>query len=187
MGHKNREQAQAQGQYNAALTTAQTETPYEAKRRQFAEGITDWAQGGDYTNPTGAAKVFYNMADPAERKARMAVLDNTRGQGVSALGAGANPTLLALDKQHQDDVAERDAAQNYQDTTSNLVSGAYGMLGDLQNSAQARNLSILNTTAGRFGQERQITASRPKWWQVLLSLGDRASKGFGGGSSGGDS
>lgn len=100
MGHRNQEKAAAQTNYTSALATAQAETPYEKSRRERAQAITDWAKSGDYRTPPNEAKIFYNWANVSEGKAQRELLDNTRGQGVSALGAGANPELLALNKQH---------------------------------------------------------------------------------------
>lgn len=164
MGGKNKERQQNQQTYNQTLSYAKEESPYERMRRERAERIKTFAESGDYRNPTGELRLAFNFADPAERKRQSEILANTRGQGVSALGAGANPTLLALDKQHRDDVAERDTATNYQETLSRMVAGAYDDLGSLQGMDQAKRLGILGTTAGVYSS----TPQKKPWWETLM-------------------
>ena len=82
MGGGNKERAQSN--YNAALTTAQQQSPYEQRRAQNNQKIEDWIDGGDYTQPPNEVKAFFNFADPAEQKKQMDVLANTRGQGAWA-------------------------------------------------------------------------------------------------------
>jgi hypothetical protein len=176
MGGGNREQRQAQQTFNTTLAETKAESPYERTRREFAEGVTKFAEGGDYRNPTGAMKVFFNFADPAEQKRRAELNANTRGTGVSALGAGANPTALALDKQHRDAVNERDTAANYQQTLSQVVGGAYDELGDLQGADTAKKLNILGSTQAQLQQQNQIQASKPRWWQVLMGNAQQGTK-----------
>jgi hypothetical protein len=188
MGHKNKAVSQANTQYNAALSTAQAESPYEKKRADFDNSIIDWSKAGDYRAPTNEMKAFYNFADPAAHKAQSDILANSRGAGTAAFGAGANPTALALDKQMRDDQFESDAAHNYQDTTARLVGGAYSDNADMQGLDQAKKLSVLGTTAGTYGQQSQIDAQRPKWWQQLLGVaggvGASAAGGFAGSAAG---
>ncbi|HEX8071055.1 MAG TPA: hypothetical protein VF546_13955 [Pyrinomonadaceae bacterium] len=174
MGHGNNERAQTQQQYNQAYTNANTESQYEKMRRERAERFNAFAAGGDYRQLPNEFKVFTNWADPAERKARLSVLANTRGQGVSALGAGANPTVLALDKEHRDDIAERDQALSYQTTLSDLARLNYGEQADLQSADTARRLNILGVTAERANQ----VGNRPRWWQTLLQAGGQAGAGL---------
>ncbi|HLL73585.1 MAG TPA: hypothetical protein VK363_19260 [Pyrinomonadaceae bacterium] len=176
MGGGNKERKAAQTNYDTALSETKAESPYEKKRREFSEGIIDWSKKEDYRNPTAAMKVFYNFADPAERKRQSDLNANTRGLGVSALGAGANPTALALDKQHRDDVNATDAARQYQETTANLVGGAYDELGDLHAASDAKKLGVLGVTNSRLGQEREI-ASRPKWFEKILTAGAQIGSG----------
>lgn len=160
MGGGNRERRESQASYNAALANAKEESPYEQRRREWNQKVLDGGKSGDYSRPPDELKVFYNFADVARHKRQSDVLANTRGQGVSALGAGANPTLLALDKQHRDAEFEEEAARNYQDTTARLVAGAASDNADMQGLDQARRLSILGTTAGTYGQLAQADARR---------------------------
>lgn len=169
MGSGNKERRESQTQYNQALTTAQAESPYERRRREINESITNWGKSGDYRTPPSEAKVFFNFADPAERRRQQDALANTRGQGVSALGAGANPTLLALDKQHRDAVSEEDAARNYQQTAAAVVGGASGELADLDAADRARRMGVLSTTAGTYNT--QVANRQPSWWQKMLLSG----------------
>jgi hypothetical protein len=168
-GNKERKQQQADASrnYNAALTSANTESPYDRRRREINESILNWSKSGDYRTPPSEAKVFFNFADVAERKKMSDVLANTRGQGVSALGAGANPTLLALDKEHRDAELEEDAAREYQDTAARVVGGAASELGDLAAADQARRLSVLGTTSGVHQSAMHIPRQK-SWWEKLL-------------------
>jgi hypothetical protein len=168
MGGGNKETSAARSNYNTALTAAEAESPYDKRRREMNDSILDWGKSGDYRQPPDEAKVFFNFADPAERKRQRDVLNNTRGQGVSALGAGANPTLLALNKQEMDAQQEEDAARNYQDTTARLVGGAAADNADMAGADTAKRMGVLNSTAGTYGQIYQANAQRPRWWQSLL-------------------
>lgn len=171
-GNKERKQEnrQANAHYTQALAQAQAESPYERRRRETAEGILDWAKSGDYRTPPAEARVFFNFADVAERKRRRDVLANTRGQGVSALGAGANPTLLALNKEHMDAELEEDAARDYQDTAARVVGAAAGDLGDLDSGDRARRMGVLGTTAGM--KQTALGIPREKsWWEKLWASG----------------
>lgn len=174
MGGGNNERRQentaATANYNAALTNANAESPYERRRRETAEAISNWGKSGDYRQPPPEARVFFNFADAAERKRRSEVLANSRGQGVGALGAGANPTLLALNKEHADAEFERDSARDYQDTAARVVGAAAGDLGDLDAADRARRMGVLQTTAGMKANAMRIPRERP-WWQRLLETG----------------
>lgn len=173
-GNKERKQenAAANANYTTALATAKEESPYEKRRREINEAVMGWAQRGDYTQPPNEAKVFFNFADVARHKKESDVLANSRGQGVSALGAGANPTVLALDKQHRDAEFEDEAARNYQDTAARVVGGAAGELGDLDAADRARRMGILSTTAG-MKSSAQNMKKEPSWWEKLLDYGTR--------------
>lgn len=160
MGGGNKEKAN----YNAALTQAQTPSPYEQRRANNVNMAEDWLESGDYTDPPKQLRPFYNFADLAQRNKNRDVLRNTRGQGVSALGAGANPNLLALQKEYDDSQMEEDAARDYQDTTSRIAASTAGELNDLDMADRARRMGVLNTTAGI---ERQ-KMSQPTWWEKLL-------------------
>lgn len=171
-GNKERkaENTAATANYNAALTTAQTESPYEKRRRETAEAISNWAKSGDYRTPPKEASVFFNFADPAERARQRAVLSNSRGQGVGALGAGANPTLLALNKEHMDAELEADAGREYQDTAARVVGAASGELADLDTADRARRMGVLGVSSGM----KQAALSIPKeksWFEKLMDYG----------------
>jgi hypothetical protein len=180
MGGGNREHNQAQTNYNQALTTAQTESPYERRRRETNEAITDWGKSGDYRQPPDEAKVFFNFADPAMRKRQRDVLNNSRGQGVSALGAGANPTLLALNKEHMDAELEEDSAREYQDTAARVVGGASGELADLDAADRARRMGVLGATSGVYNNQNANRGT--PWWQQLMN---NAAQGAGAAATGG--
>jgi hypothetical protein len=160
MGHGNSEKSQ----YNQALTTATTESPYEKRRAAFDDSVLDWANSGDYTAPPKEARVFFNMFDPAERKRRRELEMGAGAQGTAALGA-ASPTALGLDRQNRLDEDAEDAAKGYQDTAANLVSGALADEGDLSRLDQTRRLGVLGTTAGVYNTKLQ----KPKWWERMIS------------------
>ncbi|MBC7928992.1 MAG: hypothetical protein H7Z38_00300, partial [Rubrivivax sp.] len=162
-----RQTQQAQTNYNNALTGATTESLYEKRRREFNDGILNWADSGDYREPPKGARAFYNFANVAEHKKKLDVLANTRGAGVSALGAGANPTLLALDKEHRDAEFEETAARDYQDTTSQIVRGAMSDNADMQNLDQSKRLNILGSTSGVYSSALS-KPKQPAWWEKLI-------------------
>lgn len=127
--------------------------------------MLDWSAKGDYRErPKG---IFFNFADPAERRRRRELQANTRGQGVSALGAGANPTVLALDKSHRDAEAEAADAGQFEADVAAGVGKAAAVAGDLSKMDQARRMGILNTTAGLWGAELS-RPKQPSWWERLL-------------------
>lgn len=174
MGDRNKERkqenTQATNNYNAALTTAQTESPYERRRREVNESIMNAVKGGDYRNPPNEAKIFFNHADLNERRRQRDTLANSRGQGVSALGAGANPNLLALDKEHRDAELEEDVSREYQDTWARVAGGASAELADLDGADRARRMGILNTSASM--KQAALGIPRQKsWWEKIFDAG----------------
>ena len=169
MGGGNREQNAARADYQADRAVVKTPTPYEQRRERLNKEVIDFAERGDFRNPTGGMRVFMNFANPAEQKRLSDLNANTRGQGVAAFGAGANPTLLALDKQHRDAQHEQETARDYQNTLSSVVGGAYEEAGDLQSAADAKNLNLAGMSAARLSQERQLRETRPRWWQTLMA------------------
>lgn len=180
MGGGNRERAQAQTNYNQAQSAATTESSFERRRREINESILNAVKSGDYRNPPNEAKVFFNPATVADRKRQRDVLNNTRGQGVGALGAGANPTLLALNKEHMDAELEEDSARQYQDTWARVAGGAASELADLDAADRARRMGVLSSAAGVYNQQ---TASRgTPWWQQLMN---NAAQGAGAAATGG--
>jgi hypothetical protein len=187
MGGGNKERNESKTNYNAALTTAQAESPYDKRRREMNDSILNWSKGGDYRQAPDDIKVFYNFADVGRHKRDSEVLANTRGQGVSALGAGANPTLLALDKEHRDAQFEEEAARNYQDTTARLVGGVAADNADMAGLDQAKRLSILGTTAGNYNT--QLANRQPGWWDKIFGSmqqgAQTAASAFGGFRRGG--
>jgi hypothetical protein len=68
MGGGNKEKSTAQTNYNAALTTANQESPYEKRRREFNEGILNAAKSGDYRTPPPGTGVFFNFASRHSRR-----------------------------------------------------------------------------------------------------------------------
>ncbi len=176
-GNKERKQenAAATANYNSALTNAQAESPYERRRREINEAVTNWGASGDYREPPKEARVFFNFADAAARKKASDVLANSRGQGVSALGAGANPTVLALDKQHRDAQLEEDAAREYQDTAARVVGGASAELADLDAADRARRMGVLSTTAGMKSSAMHIPKEK-SWWEKLWEAGQQGAQ-----------
>lgn len=186
-GNKERKQQQAEANknYTAALGSATAESSYDRRRREINESVLNWAKSGDYRTPPSEAKVFFNFADPAARQRQRDVLANTRGQGVSALGAGANPTLLALDKEHRDAELEQDAGREYQETAARVVGGAAGELGDMAALDQAKRMTVLGTTAGVQNSAMHIPKQK-SWWEKLLETGLSTGGGIATGRLGGD-
>lgn len=135
-----------------------------------ATGLLDWINKGDYT--TRPKNLFFNYADPAERQRKRELMMNAGAQGVAALGQGANPNLLALNKQNLQDQFARDTAGQYESDVSQAGTRAAGMLGDVAGLENARELGTLGATTGMYGQSlganTQI-AMKPRWWEILLN------------------
>lgn len=177
MGHSNNPTPQLAANYNQSRGTASQETDAEKRKREFDESLINWGESGDYREPPPEAKVFFNFADPAERKRHNELYMNAGAQGTAALGgAMANPTVLALNRENMANEDAEDAAKNYQDTASRLVGGAYGDLGDIAQMDQARNLNIFGTDANVYNSQLQRNAQRIPWWQRFL---DNAAQGAG--------
>lgn len=181
MGSKNKPKPEAD--YKAALTQAQTVSPYEQRRANFDNAVLDWGNSGDYREPPKEARVFFNLFDPAERRRRREMEMGAGAQGTAALGA-ASPTALALDRQNRMDEDAEDGARGYQQTAATLVSGALEDQGDLSRLDQNRRLGVLGTTAGVYQNER----NRPKWWERLMqgfTQGAASAATMGAGAGGG--
>jgi hypothetical protein len=109
---------------------------------------------------------------------------NAGAQGVGALGQGANPNLLALNKQNLSDEWARDTAGQYESDVSQAGIRASGMLGDVAGLENARELGALGATTSSYN----ANMTRPKWWQILLSQagqGAQAAATAGAGGAGG--
>jgi hypothetical protein len=181
MGRKQKPAAKVEANYNASRAAASQPSPYEERLGRMSQEVLDWAAKGDYRDRPKT--IFTNFADPAARKRQREVLANTRGQGVGAMGAGANPTLLALDKQHQDDVFERDTAAQYEADTAQGVAQAAGLTGDLARMDQARRLGVLGSDASLYGAQLS-KPEKPKWWERLLGGAANAGAAFAGSEAG---
>lgn len=128
-----------------------------------ATGLMDWIKKGDYTQRP--KNLFFNYADPAARQRQREMQMNAGPQGVSAFGAGANPNLLALNKQNLQDEWARDTAGQYESDVSQAGIRASGMLGDVAGLENARELGTLGATTSSYNQNMQ----RVPWWQQLLN------------------
>lgn len=177
MSRKQKPEANVSKNYEASRAEAAKPSPYEERRKRMAMDTLDWIDGGDYRQPPKG--VFVNFADPAARQRQRELVSNSRGAGVSAMGAGANPTLVALNKQHLDDQFERDSAENYQGQVAAASDRARAELGDLTETDARRRLSIMQSDAGLFSQKMQADAQRVPWWSRLLSGGGQAMAGLG--------
>lgn len=135
----------------------------EAALTSEATGLMDWIKKGDYTQRP--KNLFFNYADPAARQRQREMQMNAGPQGVSAFGAGANPNLLALNKQNLQDEWARDTAGQYEQDVSQAGIRATGMLGDVAGMENSRELGALGATTSSFNTQ----LNKPKWWEILLS------------------
>lgn len=134
----------------------------EAALTGEATGLMDWIKKGDYT--TRPKNLFFNAMDPAERQRKRELMMNAGPQGVAALGQGANPNLLALNRQNLQDEWARDTAGQYEQDVAQAGIRASGMLGDVAGLENSRELGALAATSGSYNTQ----LNKPKWWQVLL-------------------
>lgn len=137
----------------------------------------DWIKKGDYTQRP--KNLFFNAMDPAERQRKRELMMNAGPQGVAALGQGANPNLLALNRQNLQDEWARDTAGQYEQDVAQAGQRASGILGDVAGLENARELGTLGATTGAYN----IKVAKPPWWQVLLQSaqqGAAAGAGMGG-------
>lgn len=131
-----------------------------------ATGLMDWIKKGDYT--TRPKNLFFNYADPAARARKRELMMNARPQGIAALGyGGANPNLLALNRQNLQDEFERDSAAQYESDVSQAGIRAAGMLGDVAGFENQREGLALGATSGAYNTQ----LNKPSWWQSLLGFG----------------
>ena len=128
-----------------------------------ATGLMDWIKKGDYTQRP--KNLFFNYADPAARQRKRELMMNAGPQGVAAFGQGANPNLLALNRQNLQDEWARDTAGQYESDVSQAGIRASGMLGDVAGLENARELGVLGATTSSYNTNLQ----KPKWWQTLLN------------------
>lgn len=165
-GKKQNPTPQLATNFNASRAAANEMSPAEQRLNEMALKTLNWADKGDFTNPRDGG-VFVNFADPAAMRRRRELSSGAAAQGTAALGAGANPNLLALDKQNRDDENARDDAENYQNQVAAGVRGAMGVAGDVSRTALQRRLGVLGADAGLYGQSL-AKVKTPSWWERLL-------------------
>lgn len=128
-----------------------------------ATGLMDWIKKGDYT--ARPKNLFFNYADPSARARKRELMMNAGPQGIAAIGmGGANPNLLALNRQNLQDEFERDSAAQYESDVSQAGIRASGILGDVAGLENQREGLALGATTSSFNTNLQ----KPSWWQVLL-------------------
>lgn len=158
-----RGQSQPKAQYNQALTAAKTPSPYDQKLGEMSMKTLNWADKGDFTNPSEGG-IFVNFADPAARRRQRELEMGAGAQGIFALGGGGDANLLALDKQNRADEQTRDDSAQYESDVRQGVGAAMGVAGDLGHEDLSRKLGVLGATENIYRQDMQ----RPKWWQVMI-------------------
>lgn len=170
--------------YKAAMAAAQRKSPEEEELSRQAMETLGWARGGDYRSPP--KNIFYNFADPAERKRQMELIAGAGARGTAALGT-PNSTALMLDKHHRDAVFDEDQAANYQENVSRAIGNATGLAGGLAQQDQARRDNVLGVSSSMGGQALQYQLrDKPKWWQTFLnSFGQGLGSAVGGAATGG--
>lgn len=147
-----------------------------------ATSLLNTIRAGDYTQRPKS--IFFNFADPAQRKAQRDMMFNAGGQGVFALGS-PDPNLLALNKQNLDDEFARDSAGQYEQDWRDAAVRATGMLGDVAGLENQREGSALGATTSMWNTRD----ARPRWWETIIggarAAASAATTGSGGSGGGG--
>lgn len=160
--------------YNAALTAASTKSPLQTKLEGIASSDVDLINKGDYTKLPH--DIFFDFADPAQQAKQRSLQSNAHGQGVAGLAEGsANPTVLALNRQNIADQNAQDDAQAYEQAVGQGAQRAFGAAENLDQSDQARRLSVLSSTVGPYQQK----LAKPGWFDRLLQGAGVAASGVG--------
>lgn len=172
MGKKQNPQPdpEVKAQQAQSLLAVRPPSAGEAALTSEATGLMDWIKSGDYTSRP--KNLFFNYADPAARQRKRELQMNAGAQGVAALGQGANPNLLAMNKQNLQDTFARDTAGQYESDVSQAGLRASGILGDVAGMENARELGTLGATTGMYGQSLGANtqlAMKPRWWEILLN------------------
>ena len=165
MSTKNKPDPIATQSYQSSLAQANAPNKHADVLHQQAMNVIDAANSGDYTKRPKS--IFFNMADPAQRQRQRSMISGAKGQGVAGLG-GADPNLIALNKEnvaaHQ---AEDDAGQYEQDWKE--ATGAAGAQeGDLAALEQSRRLGVLGSGTSLYGTAL-ANRTTPLWVQLMNS------------------
>jgi len=90
---------------------------------------------------------------------------NAGPQGTAALGmGGANPNLLALNRQNLNDEWARDEAGQYESDVQQAGLRAAGMLGDVAGLENQREGMALGSTTSSYNAK----LNQLPWWKILL-------------------
>lgn len=136
----------------------------EAALTGEATGLMDWIKKGDYTSRP--KNLFFNFADPASRARKRELMMNAGPQGTAALGmGGANPNLLALNRQNINDEWARDEAGQYESDVQQAGIRASGILGDVAGMENQREGMALGSTTSMWNTRD----ARPRWWETILN------------------
>lgn len=157
----------------ASLAAVRQPSAGERYLTNEATSLLDTIKAGDYT--TRPKNVFFNFADPAQRKAQRDMMFNAGGQGVFALGA-PDPNLLALNKQNMDDEFARDSSAQYEQDWRDAGIRAAGMLGDVAGLENQREGSALGATTSMWNTRD----ARPRWYETLIQGAQGAAAAFAG-------
>lgn len=161
----------------ASIAAVRQPSAGEAALTSEATGLMDWIKKGDYTSRP--KNLFFNAMDPAERQRKRELMMNAGPQGVAALGQGANPNLLALNRQNLQDEWARDTAGQYEQDVSQAGIRASGMLGDVAGLENSRELGTLGATTSNYNTKM----NQVPWWKILLgqaAAGAQVAAGAGG-------
>lgn len=178
MGKGNKPDTSAQ--YNTALTQANTKSPQEEALGKAALKTIDWADKGDFTDPSEGG-IFVNYADPAIRRRHRELELNAGGQGVlSGMGGAPDPNQLAAMKQNLADENAEDAAGQYEEDIRGGIGSAMGIAGDVSKTDLSRRLGVLDVTGANYRQQ----ANKPAWWERLIGGASQMGSSFAGSAGG---
>jgi hypothetical protein len=179
---KARDQQQA-AQYQTSLAAAKEPSAAETQNEKDRAAFMQWRDKGDYRQP---APTMIGLTYGPEAMRRRQLEQTSVATGAAGMGmANANPTALAMQKQHQGDINAEGDANAYQGAINDEY--AYQRTGNasgLMNADMMRKMGLLNTTATmqQSGAQNRIQTQPQSILPMLLSgLMSGASSYFAGG------
>ena len=177
----NQQQQAANAQFSAALTNAQQKSPLQQREEADALKWYDFIDGGktgikDYSNAPGLP--FDGLAEQALANRE----EDLQGGGDGQLSYGANPTALALVREHN--AAKRAERQSigYNEALAAKDAMVRGTVTpQLIATDEARNATILGATTNRANATSQNYANfrpTPSPWLTLAAAGIGAASSY---------
>lgn len=165
--------------YTAANTKSQAQTDKENRWNKYST----WQGQHNYADPPPGF-ISFDFAAPSARRLKREQELNSAGLGVFSLGSeGANPTALAMEKQHMGDQFDRDAGAQYEGDLRNYDAQMRAEQGEIINTDIGQKMGILNNASGmsQFSTQARINTQPQSILPGLLSglIGTAAQVGLG--------